>query len=101
MAIVSASAAQNIEAGVKVPMQFGFDGKPTWRAPRRFALLFAPALAAGFGLFLTFMAHRVPTGALTQEAVSLGVARVAMAFTFVAAHIIHLAIALRWLSRQK
>lgn len=101
MAIVSASAAQNIGRGVKVPMQFGFDGKPTWSAPRRLALLFAPALAAVFGLFLTFMAHRVPNGALTQEAVSLGVARVGMAFTFVVAHILHLAIALRWLSRRK
>ncbi|MFN5553899.1 MAG: hypothetical protein ACK5BF_13635, partial [Hyphomonadaceae bacterium] len=69
--------------------------------PRRFALLFAPALAAGFGLLLTFLAHRVPTGQLTKEAVSLGTARVFMAFTFVLAHLVHLAFAIKWLNKNK
>jgi hypothetical protein len=101
MSILSAAAAKKIGSGIKVPMQFGFNGKPMWSAPRRFALLFAPALAAGFGLFLTFMAHTTDTGDLTKQAVSLGTSRVGMALAFVVAHIAHLSIALHWLSRQK
>jgi hypothetical protein len=101
MAILSAAAAPAIGPGVKLPMQFGLDGKPVWSAPRRFGLLFAPALAAFFGLFLTYMAHRAHTGTLTQEALSLGTARVGMAATFVIAHLIHLSIALAWLDKQK
>jgi hypothetical protein len=101
MAVLSAVAAQKIGPGIKVPMQFGFDGKPTWSAPRRFALLFAPAIAAIFGLFLTYMAYTTDTGDLTRQALSLGTARVGMALTFVIAHIAHLAIALSWLGRQK
>jgi hypothetical protein len=101
MAMLSAVTAAKIGPGVKVPMQFGFDGKPTWFAPRRFALLFAPVLAAGFGLFLTYMAHTVGTSLLTKEVVSLGTSRVIMALAFVFAHMVHLAIALSWLDRRK
>lgn len=101
MALISASAAAKIDPGAQVPMQFGLNGQPTWSAPRRFALLFAPALAAGFGLLLTFLAHRVPVGQLTKEAVSLGTSRVFMAFTFVLAHLVHLAFALKWLNKDK
>jgi hypothetical protein len=101
MTLISASAAAKIDPGAQVPMQFGLNGQPTWSASRRFALLFAPALAAGFGLLLTFLAHRVPVGQLTKEAVSLGTSRVFMAFTFVLAHMVHLAFALKWLNKDK
>ncbi len=101
MALISASAAAKIDPAVRVPMQFGLNGQPTWTAPRRLALLFAPALAAGFGLLLTFLAHRLPGGQLTKEAVSLGTSRVFMAFTFVLAHLVHLAFALKWLNTEK
>ena len=101
MALISTTAAAKIDASARIPMQFDHKGQPIWTAPRRFALLFAPALAAAFGLLLTFLAHRVPTGQLTKEAVSLGTSRVFMAFTFVLAHLIHLAFAIRWLNKNK
>jgi hypothetical protein len=101
MAILSASAAQKIGSGVKVPMSFGLDGKPIWSASRRYALLFAPCFAAGCGLFVTYMAHTTTTGILTQQALSLGTARVGMAAAFVVAHIAHLVIVIGWLDRQK
>lgn len=101
MAILSAAAAQGMGVHKKLPMQFGIKGEPTWLASKRFGLLFAPTLAAAFGLFLTAMAHETKNGTLTQAALSIGVARVGMAFAFVVAHIIHLAIALAWLRRQK
>jgi hypothetical protein len=101
MAILSASAAKRIDPGTKVPMSFGFNGKPIWSASRRYALLFAPCFAAVCGLFLTYMAHTTNTGVLTKEALSLGTSRVGMALAFVVAHIAHLVIALGWLGRQK
>jgi hypothetical protein len=101
MAILSGAAGVRIAPDVKVPMSFGFDGKPVWSAPRRYALLFAPVFAAVCGLFLTFMAHTTHTGDLTAQALSLGTARVGMSLAFVIAHIAHLAIALNWLNRQK
>jgi hypothetical protein len=101
MAILSSAAGVRISPGTKVPMSFGFDGKPIWSAPRRYALLFAPAFAAACGLFLTFIAHTTHTGDLTAQALSLGTARVGMALAFVIAHIAHLAIALSWLGRHK
>lgn len=101
MAMLSLSAATRIGQGVKVPMQFNHKGQPIWSAPRRFGLLFAPALAALFGLFLTYMAHTTSTDDLTKQALSLGTARVGMALSFVIAHIAHLLLALGWLDRQK
>ncbi|NJR20439.1 MAG: hypothetical protein HC777_02515 [Hyphomonadaceae bacterium] len=100
MAIVSASAGQAMGSHKSLPMQFGLKGQPTWFVSRRFGLLFAPTLAAAFGLLLTAIAHSHQAGVLTQAALSIGIARVAMAFAFVVAHIIHLTIALAWLKRQ-
>jgi hypothetical protein len=101
MAILSAAAGVRIKPGSKVPLSFGFNGKPIWSLSRRYALLFAPAIAALCGLFLTYMAHTTNTGDLTAQALSLGTARVGMALAFVIAHLAHLAIALSWLKRQE
>jgi hypothetical protein len=101
MAVLSAGAAKSIDPSTQVPMQFGRKGRPTWSAPRRFALLFAPVLAAGTGLFLTFVAYGTDTQGLTQKALSLGLARVVMALSFVLAHALHLAIVIHWLNRRK
>lgn len=101
MAILSSAAGVRIKPDARVPMSFGLNGKPIWSAPRRFALLFAPGIAAGCGLFLTYMAHTTHSGDLTPQALSLGTSRVGMALAFVVAHIAHLMIALNWLGRQK
>lgn len=101
MAILSGAAGARIEKGTRVPMSFDHKGRPIWSLPRRYALLFAPAIAALCGLFLTFMAHSTHSGDLTKEALSLATARVGMGLAFVIAHIAHLAIALGWLNRQK
>jgi hypothetical protein len=100
MAVLSAGAGARIAPRTPVPMQFGLKGQPTWRLRRRWALLFAPALAAVFGLALTVMAHATDTGNLTQAGVSLALTRAGMALAFVVAHAAHLAIALAWLDRN-
>ncbi|MDG2521582.1 hypothetical protein P7B02_08510 [Caulobacter segnis] len=48
LAIMAGAARQayaRILPDTQVPMQFGFDGQPTWRAPKLFALAFQPAAA--------------------------------------------------------
>ena len=48
LAIIAATAQgawKRIPKGVAVPMQWGFDGKPTWRAPKALGLLFVPVLS--------------------------------------------------------
>ena len=39
-----------------LPMQFGLDGRPTWRAARRLALAFLPLLALAVLLLLLILA---------------------------------------------
>jgi Mn2+/Fe2+ NRAMP family transporter len=99
MAVLSATAGQSIPHGCNVPMQWGFDGKPTWMLRRRWALLWAPACAAIFGLALTIMAYD-QAAPLTQASVNLALARAGMAVAFVFMHILHLAMVLRWLKRR-
>ncbi len=48
LAIIAATAQgawKRIPKDVAVPMQWGFDGKPTWRAPKAVALLAIPIVA--------------------------------------------------------
>jgi hypothetical protein len=99
MAVLSATAGQSIPRGLRVPMQWAQDGRPVWTLRRRWALLWAPACAAVFGLVLTVLAYwkAVP---LTQASVNLAVARAAMAVLFVFVHILHLGMVLRWLKNR-
>jgi hypothetical protein len=73
--------------GSHAPMQWGFDGKPTWRAPRLVAALFTPTLAA---LVLA-------ASAMTKDVGDPGVLAVvaAVALVFVVIHAGHLHFALR------
>jgi hypothetical protein len=100
MAVLSATAGQEIPRGIKVPMQWGLNGKPVWLLRRRWALLWAPACAALFGLALTIVAYwkAVP---LTQASVNIALMRAGMAVVFVFAHILHLGMVLRWLKNQR
>lgn len=101
MAVLSAAAGARIEPRAGVPMQFGLNGKPTWLLRRRWALLFAPALAAVSGVVLAGLAHLSDTGDLTQAMVTLALTRAGMALAFVVAHAAHLAIALKWLEGER
>lgn len=100
MALLSATAGQSIPRGMAVPMQWGLNGKPAWMLRRRWALLWAPACAAVFGLLLTMLAYwkAVP---LSHASVNIALARAAMAVVFVFAHIIHLGMVLAWLKNRR
>jgi hypothetical protein len=48
LAIIAATAQgawKRIPKGVAIPMQWGFDGRPTWRAPKALGLLTIPVLS--------------------------------------------------------
>lgn len=42
LALMSLRAAQSLSPSVRLPMQWGLDGKPTWYARRNLALVFTP-----------------------------------------------------------
>ncbi len=45
IASTAQSAWKRIPKGARIPMQWGLDGKPTWRASKALGLLAIPALA--------------------------------------------------------
>ena len=57
MAASARSAYGRILPDTQVPMQFGFDGQPTWRAPKLFALAFQPVVAAVVWLTMVVVAR--------------------------------------------
>lgn len=94
MTIISWSAGQEILANDKITMQWNLKGKATWRATRRFGLLFSPIIAAITGLILSFLAHG-GGDSLSLELLNLSIIRVGVAIAFILAHILHLGLALR------
>ena len=74
-------------------MQWGFDGRPTWRAPRDLALAFTPTLAA-ITLFPTAL---LPL--LGEAGRGLGLHFGVLSFmgvAWVGAHALHLWLVARW-----
>ena len=57
---LSAIADRKLRRFNSLPMQWGLDGQPTWRAPRRLALSFTPAL--GTVLMIAVAAKAAVTG---------------------------------------
>jgi hypothetical protein len=78
----------------RLPMQWSFQGKPTWSAPRKLALTFTPGLAA---IVLTAVVVSVATlePRPGQEGLEIPVVFL-VALSFVAAHLFHL-----WMIEQK
>lgn len=100
LAVLSWAAGLEIPRDYRVPMQWGLGGKASWRAQRRFALLFAPIIAAISGLLLTFFAHTL-AHELSDELLKLAIIRVGVALAFVFAHILHLGLVLREIKSGK
>ncbi|WP_369058088.1 hypothetical protein ABOZ73_10405 [Caulobacter sp. 73W] len=67
LAIMAGAARQaygRILPDTQVPMQFGFDGQPTWRAPKLFALAFQPTVAAVVWLVMVAGARTISSDGL-------------------------------------
>ena len=59
MASSSRAAWARMDADVRVPMQFGLNGKPTWRARRNIALAAIPVIAFVIGIMLLLVNRNV------------------------------------------
>ncbi len=94
MAAVSISFAGRITAP-RLPMQWGFDGKPTWYAPRLVALWFSFGLAVLVRLFILVLEIYAPE---KLNSAVLGVILFSVIITVI--HVIHLRAAARWAARQ-
>jgi hypothetical protein len=84
-------------AAPKVPMQWGFNGQPTWYAPKVVAL-WAPIFVTMFGvpLFLVSIDSGFPPPRADRSAVGLIIFAVVMGGTYGA----YLFAVVRWTSRQ-
>jgi hypothetical protein len=84
-------------AAQKVPMQWGFDGQPTWYAPKWVAL-YAPILVTMLGvpLFLTGIGFAFPPAGAERSVIGLIVFAVVMGATYGA----YLFAVMRWASKQ-
>lgn len=79
-------------------MQWGFDGRPIWRAPRDVALSFTPVLAA-LTLLPTAMASLLGPLESADARRYFGVL-IVMGLAWIGAHALHLRLVRGWLARQ-
>ena len=98
LATMSWRFARGLPREMRLPMQWGFDGRPTWRAPRDVALSFTPVLAA-----LTLLATALASLLGPLESVDarryFGVL-IVMGLAWIGAHALHLRLVRGWLARQ-
>lgn len=87
MLAVSVRMLARAPAGAMLPMQWGVNLKPTWRAPRLVAGLFAPCVAL---LVLGLLASSAKSGDSLASVVL-----VTVGLFFIAVHAIHLHFAVR------
>lgn len=85
MAVIAAIANIRIPAN-RIPMQWGFNGKPTWFAPRAAGLWLPVAIAAA----ALFFSHYAGAAGSELNAVALAT---------LAAQLLHLVLLRRWLRR--
>ena len=98
IASTSRGALKRVPVHVKMPMQWGADGRPTWRAPRNLALGFVFGLPLVLGLGLSAYSS-LAVGDL-QAAMILFLVRALMAGAFAAACLVWLRASLRTLEDE-
>lgn len=57
----SIAASKRFRGYRRLPMQWGFDGKPTWYASRHVALAFGPTVIAGVTILILALSISTPT----------------------------------------
>jgi hypothetical protein len=55
------AASKRVRGYPRLPMQWGFDGKPTWFASRRLALAFGPIVFSGVTILILVSTQASPT----------------------------------------
>lgn len=98
LAAMSWRFARGLPREMRLPMQWGFDGRPTWRAPRDVALSFTPVLAT-LTLLSTAMASLLGPLEGADARRYFGVL-IVMGLAWIGAHALHLRLVRGWLARQ-
>lgn len=98
MTLRSRDALRRFARHERLPMQWGLDGRPTWRAPRTIALFFTPVLAAVSLTIPLILFAALPVGSArtAQSDEVLLTVTLSMALAYAAAHAGHLWAIGRW-----
>ncbi|WP_371397786.1 hypothetical protein [Fretibacter rubidus] len=100
MVIISAFAYFKAPEGAKLPMQWGLDKSVNWRAPKLWAVMFTPLLAAIMLSVFSVLIMKDPE--VTSDPTALSVVKAStyfMAGLFVVIHAGHMYFALRDVNR--
>jgi len=98
LAIISSAALamwKRVPKGVTIPMQWGRDGAPTWRAPKPLGLLIIPVMA--MLMIFAFTLSGLTFRATGLDAVMVLCVRITLAALMALAQLFHLRFALRTL----
>lgn len=101
LAIIAATAQgawKRIPPGVTLPMQWGLNGKPTWRAPKALGLLFIPVIATAILLSFTLTQATFTTD--PTQAMMIFLIRATTAALLALAHLFHLRFVIKTLQDE-
>jgi uncharacterized membrane protein len=101
LAIIAATAQgawKQIPKGVPVPMQWGFDGKPTWRAPKAVGLLAIPLIA--IAVLLSFTLSQATFTDDPMRAIIIFLVRATLAASLALSQLFHLRFVIRTLQDE-
>lgn len=96
LAAMSLAFARRVPAGMKLPMQWGLDRKPTWSAPRGIALAITPLLAA----FTLTPFSLASLWVEPDERLEFRLVLALVSLAYIAVHALHLYLMTRWLRSQ-
>lgn len=98
IATTAQGAWKRIPKGVAVPMQWGFDGKPTWRAPKALGLLAIPLISIALLLSFTLTQATFTTDPI--RAMIIFLVRAALAASLALSQLFHLRFVIRTLQDE-
>jgi len=96
LAAMSLAFARRAPAGMKLPMQWGLDRRPTWSAPRGIALAVTPLLAA----FTLIPFSLASLWVEPDERLEFRLVLAFVGLAYIAVHALHLYLLSRWLRAQ-
>lgn len=101
LAIIAATAQagwKRVPKGLAVPMQWGFDGKPTWRAPKAVGLLAIPVVA--IAVLLSFTVTQATFTADPTQAMIIFLVRATLAGSLALSQLFHLRFVIKTLQEE-
>jgi hypothetical protein len=101
LAIIAATAQgawKRLPKDVTVPMQWGFDGKPTWRAPKPVGLLSIPVLSVI--VLLSFTATQATFTDDPMRAIIIFLVRATLAASLALSQLFHLRFVIKTLQDE-